>query len=48
LRKEDKDLQDAVGAFFDTQKPDPDSDLNQAWSKMFKLTLPEWDELMTK
>jgi membrane-bound lytic murein transglycosylase F len=46
VRLEDTDLQDAIQAFFDEQKPDPDSPLNRAWQNAFGVTLPEWDKLM--
>jgi membrane-bound lytic murein transglycosylase F len=48
FRKEDKDLQAAVQKFFDTQRADENSPLNQIWDKYFDMTLIDFIGLMTK
>ncbi|MCI0561763.1 MAG: transporter substrate-binding domain-containing protein, partial [Nitrososphaera sp.] len=45
--KEDKDLQAAVQKFFDTQRADKNSALNQIWKKYYGMTLIDFIELIT-
>ena len=47
FRKQDKDLQTAAKAFFDAQRPDPDSPLNKAWQGYTGMTIPRFIELVT-
>lgn len=46
FRKDDKDLQATAQQFFDAQRKDPDSELNQIWQKHFGNTLIEFTSLM--
>jgi ABC-type amino acid transport substrate-binding protein len=48
FRKEDKDLQAAVQKFFDTQRADENSTLNQIWEKYYGMTLIDYIGLITK
>jgi membrane-bound lytic murein transglycosylase F len=42
FRKEDKDLQSATADFFDSQKNDPDSQLNKNWKEYIGLSIGEF------
>jgi membrane-bound lytic murein transglycosylase F len=46
FRKEDKDLQAAVQKFFDVQRKNPSSDVNNIWKAHFGRTLTEFIALM--
>ena len=46
FRKDDKDLQAAVQAFFETQKAMATSPLNQIWERAFGLTLTKFERLV--
>jgi hypothetical protein len=48
FRKENKDLQEAVQKFFDTQRADENSPLNQIWDKYWGMTLIDYIGLITK
>ena len=47
FRKEDKDLQESVKIFFETQRADSDSALNGIWKKAFGMSLPQFITLVT-
>ncbi|MDC8771235.1 transglycosylase SLT domain-containing protein [Roseateles albus] len=44
--KQDKDLQAAVQSFFDAQRNDPNSAINQSWQKHFGTRLTDFTTLM--
>ena len=48
FRKEDKELQTMVQAFFDAQRDDPDSAMNAIWKKHYGMSLSESIEMATQ
>ena len=47
FRKDDKDLQAAVQAFFESQRADPNSALQALWTKMYDMSLTKFITLVT-